>query len=385
MAFKRALTVEDDDDGLDLAFSPSPSLPADDQGPSQSKKQKPTSSNRRLTAAEREQRKEERMERNRRAAQASRDRKKAQQDHLEARIAELEEQLAAALAKGHAPHAPVVVDVSPSLGGDDHVSRLEQENSTLRLQLQSERAESAALKARLGSLEHKFSRLEDLLKGDHAVSTTAAQSPIARPVLPSPAPSIPFSFDLDQSTPLLDASSLFPSLPSILPALPSFESTPTTTAVADTSMMPITTSSHVQEYGAFDSSRLVAREVESLPRKLSSHLSRKTSTTSSLIINNSNRPTLHQVLASIQVPLLRSSLTSSPSNTLGTTGPRPSATLIRTRRSTCPLQVFLLSNSTLTTRSLGSTLKLVRRQQPRRPTCSRSFKQDRRASSAKRR
>ncbi|KAK4057650.1 hypothetical protein OIO90_001298 [Microbotryomycetes sp. JL221] len=225
MAFKRSNSVEEEAaDDRDSNWSPI----AEEDEPA-AKKLKSTTTPRRLTAAEREQRKEERMERNRRAAQASRDRKKAQQDHLETRIAELEQQLADALANqqtttlaaGPVPvpvpaHAPSSSrDVSPSNDTDERVIRLERENTQLRQQLQTEKLESDALKARLGSLELKFARLEDLLKGD----TTTATPTSSRPVLPSPAPSLAFSLDstLDLA-PVADT--LFAPLPHAQPNLP---------------------------------------------------------------------------------------------------------------------------------------------------------------------
>ncbi|KAK4055120.1 hypothetical protein OIV83_000400 [Microbotryomycetes sp. JL201] len=374
MAFKRALS--DDDDG---AFSPTSS--ASPAAVLAAKKVKSSPSSRRLTAAEREQRKEERMERNRRAAQASRDRKKAQQDHLETRIAELEEQLAAAVS-GQTTIA-VRDDVATSATDDDRLTRLEHENNALRLQLSTERAQSAALKARLGSLEAKFSRLEDLLKGDGgagapvSLDTTAAPSP-ARPILPSPAPSQPFNFEVDLSPPLTTATNLFPSLPTALPDLPAFHALH---AEQPTLMPTSTATGPVHESGDFDSSRLVAREVESLPRKLSSHPSQKTWTMPRHVINQhqeqqtrSAAPTLHQVLASIQVP--RAALINSPSRTLGTTGLSLSA--LPKRRSMIPLRIM--------TTSLGSRAA-KRSRQARRPICSRFFNMARqsRASSARRR
>lgn len=148
---------------------------------------------------------------------------------------------------------------------------LEEENATLRSQLVVEQLQSANLKARLGTLEDRFAKLETLL------STPT-------PAVPSPSLSHPdfISFPHTFADPLTLRTDAGPST----------------------------------QLETMDSSRLPAQEV-SLQRKLSIPLSRKSSvpTPSSRPLSPRPRPTLSEVLASIQVPLLVST-----SRTSGMTG-----------------------------------------------------------------
>lgn len=150
-------------------------------------------------------------------------------------------------------------------------TNLEEENATLRSQLAVEQLQSATLKARLGTLEERFAKLESLFS---APSPTALSPPLA----PAPFTSFPHTF-ADLPTPRTDAG-------------------PST------------------QLETTDSSRLPAQEV-SLQRKLSTPLSSTSSvpTPSSRPLSPQTRPTLSEVLASIQVPLLVSTL-----RTSGTTG-----------------------------------------------------------------
>ncbi|ORY80201.1 hypothetical protein BCR35DRAFT_352532, partial [Leucosporidium creatinivorum] len=191
----------------------SASVTSSDYGESPPVKKKATS--KRSSAADKEYKKEERMERNRKAAQASRDRKKLQQEGMEARIADLERQLAAA------QQAPAVnLDPLPlppcratsSSSAPHRVISLEEENESLRTQLQLEQLQSATLKVRLGALETKFARLDDLLRGDSSTSTAKLASPMLPP-LPTP----PTAFSLP-SLPTPPAPTAFPFLDDVSPA-----------------------------------------------------------------------------------------------------------------------------------------------------------------------
>lgn len=105
------------------------------------------------------------MERNRIAAQVSRDRKKHLSESLETRVAELEAQLDATSSSASSSSSTRhVVPPHPRLSPSPvDTSYLEEENLSLRLQLQLEQSNGAALKLRLVSLEESFSRLERLL------------------------------------------------------------------------------------------------------------------------------------------------------------------------------------------------------------------------------
>ncbi|POY75344.1 hypothetical protein BMF94_1572 [Rhodotorula taiwanensis] len=119
----------------------------------------------RSTAAEKQARKVARMERNRIAAQVSRDKKKQQQELLEARIHQLEDELAHRDGTP-APRAPIElapVPVPPPTQDPHEVDQLKEENETLKTQLALEKLHSQSLQIRLAALETKFSRLEQLL------------------------------------------------------------------------------------------------------------------------------------------------------------------------------------------------------------------------------
>lgn len=104
------------------------------------------------------------------AAQASRDRKKEMSQQLEIRVAELEAQLALANSSSSTPS--LLPSLVPSFEPTPSTSALEEENQTLRLQLQLEQLQSAQLKSRLGSLEDKFARLEAFLSSTPSTTTT---------------------------------------------------------------------------------------------------------------------------------------------------------------------------------------------------------------------
>ncbi|KAM0755521.1 hypothetical protein T439DRAFT_320217 [Meredithblackwellia eburnea MCA 4105] len=263
--------------------------------------------------------KEHRMERNRLAAQASRDRKKAQTNHLENRVAELEAQLALERASrasrsrrsslssstaASTPAPPASLLLSPSsslvLSASSSLS-LEDENFTLRSQLQDERVHSAALRSRLSALETKFSRLEQLLSG---------------PALP-PLPPLP------------STTTAIATLPSPLPYATPSPSAITSPAFSSSSVSPVananvsSTSSFLlpaSGSGVDNNSCLVAREVDSsLQRKLLSHrrpcphsLTRPPPVqTMAHARRRRPQPTLHQILAAIVVPSTTSSRTNS--------------------------------------------------------------------------
>ncbi|KAK4698474.1 hypothetical protein P7C70_g7801, partial [Phenoliferia sp. Uapishka_3] len=138
--------------------------------------------------------KAQRMHRNRLAAQASRDRKKAGQQILEQRVAELEAQLAQEVGKQScvATASLSALVPPPALATVVTVEGLplEAENEALRSQLHEEQIHSAALKARLGQLEDKFSRLEALFSAPIAISSTPSSSdPIFSSLPPIPLPS----------------------------------------------------------------------------------------------------------------------------------------------------------------------------------------------------
>lgn len=99
------------------------------------------------------------------AAQVSRDRKKHLSESLETRVAELEAQLDATSSSASSSSSTRhVVPPHPRLSPSPvDTSYLEEENLSLRLQLQLEQSNGAALKLRLVSLEESFSRLERLL------------------------------------------------------------------------------------------------------------------------------------------------------------------------------------------------------------------------------
>ncbi|GAA5969037.1 hypothetical protein JCM11641_007448, partial [Rhodosporidiobolus odoratus] len=212
----------------------------------------------RSTAAEKAAKKTARMERNRIAAQVSRDRKKNQAQYLETRVAELEAQLAISTSSVLVPSTAPPADDSAS-------AQLKEENEALKTQLSLEKRQSQALQIRLSALESKFGRLEQLLSS-------------ASPGVASLGTQATALVEIKQEKPEESKES--------------------------TSMMET------------DSSRLVAREVESsLQRKLSHPSSaRRHSTflpTSSLSTSPSppstlplSGPTLHQILSSIKVPSL---------------------------------------------------------------------------------
>lgn len=253
------------------------------------------------------------------AAQASRDRKKMQQETLESRVQDLEAQLEAARRRDQ----PVVFAVPdpPAVGdADSRVALLEQENQTLRVQLQVEQVQSATLKNRLGALESKFSRLEELLRGDFgSLSQPSAQTPS-----PTTSTSHLYSSESSLSTPLPPSQSQLEQL----------------TVISNLDAVQIQVN---------DSSRLVAREViTSLPRKLSNLQSvrpplrfhprslvtrssrRQRQVATTLVTLSLPTPSLHQILSSITIlepsPYQPPSTTTLLSRPLGTTG-QPTLTL----------------------------------------------------------
>lgn len=149
-------------------------------------------------------------------------------------------------------------------GDSPRIAELEEENEALRTQLESEQKETARLRGRLEALEDKFVRLESFMS---APLSTAAPDPTAS--LPSPSSFSSFSDSI-------------PPAPFEQPEYHDFKTTQDdhdTKVMSNdndhdgTHLMPIDdrpTTGPVSD-SAFDSSRLVAREVEdsSLPRKLS--------------------------------------------------------------------------------------------------------------------
>ncbi|GAA6053431.1 hypothetical protein JCM3770_005163 [Rhodotorula araucariae] len=148
----------------------------------------------RSTAAEKQAKKLARMERNRLAAQVSRDKKKQQAEFLEARIAELEAQVgasggspsssAASFTPGLTPTPATYTVPLPAPAGtarDALVEHLQQENESLRTELALEKLQSQSLQIRLGTLEAKFGRLEQLLAPTGSMMTTATVAPTLSP------------------------------------------------------------------------------------------------------------------------------------------------------------------------------------------------------------
>ncbi|GAA6053440.1 hypothetical protein JCM3770_005167 [Rhodotorula araucariae] len=148
----------------------------------------------RSTAAEKQAKKLARMERNRLAAQVSRDKKKQQAEFLEACIAELEAQVgasggspsssAASFTPGLTPTPASYTVHLPTPAGtarDALVERLQQENESLRTELALEKLQSQSLQIRLGALEAKFGRLEQLLAPTGSMMTTATVAPTLSP------------------------------------------------------------------------------------------------------------------------------------------------------------------------------------------------------------
>lgn len=197
-----------------------------------------------------------------------------------------------------------VASTSASSSASPCSPSLEEENAALRTQLQLEQLQSAALKVRLGALETKFARLDELLRGDSAAVA------VALPPLHTP--------------PTTTTATFTPSHLSPLPALPTLSPLPPSSSDLNRSE-PEEEGAVVVEPDAQDSLRLVAREVDSsLPRKLS-HPSRSSpppplpSTLPSSRPSTTPRPSLHQILSSISIPNLSS--TTTPSATRGTNGP----------------------------------------------------------------
>lgn len=251
-----------------------------------------------------------------------------QQDYLETRIHELEVQLEEARSNSLSRRVPF--GESPPAGNGDSGPRvvlLEQENESLRSQLQLEQLQSASLKVRLGALESKFSLFEELLRGDTPSNVTGNARSATSPTL-------------------VDVSSPLPALSATVP-LTGRDQLGQMTEVGDL------LNAQPEEQ---NNSRLVAREVESLPRKLSClqanrpsslhFLPRSPAPVSSLkrrrhrlapstISASQLPPSLHQILSSITIlpsPSMHPSTTTSQSRTRGTTG-RP---ISISTASTCP-------------------------------------------------
>ncbi|GAA6017557.1 hypothetical protein JCM10207_001206 [Rhodosporidiobolus poonsookiae] len=320
------LSIDDDDDAL-LLFDdddepkgrgkrsrPHPGAQVNAGSPKQ--QQQPVKA---LTEKEKEQRRIARMIRNRNAAQASRDRKKEHTAYLERRVADLEAQLRAQ-GGGSAPSRSTAsslsaqstsasasklarshreASVTSSVGSSEHgssqgrIADLEDENEALRSQLHLEQAESAQLRTRLDALEHKLVQLSAHVHpggGDSATGPSPFFTSSGTSTPPFPAFQPTFAFDTPNLSPLpqpeerayleererertrhrISAASsalelhLGSSSSSASSSASTSSTSPPPSQNPDSNQHPTMTSKTT------DSSRLVAREVESsLQRKLS--------------------------------------------------------------------------------------------------------------------
>lgn len=132
---------------------------------------------------DKEARKAARMLRNRHAAQASRDRKKEHTQLLEQRIAELEAQLDGEPIVSVTHRAPSATSSSGSLStaSSRRLVQLEQENHSLKNQLDLEQKETLRLRKRLENLESKFGRLEHMMSEQAPLS--AVRTSLLSPTL----------------------------------------------------------------------------------------------------------------------------------------------------------------------------------------------------------